>query len=274
MSKRRNYDFDDDENENPEGATHRSIGMIKKLSVNNNCRHEEIVDPSILEICQILKTIDSLKGFNSDPESFKDLANNLLLQFPDKGNYNALKYTNQLIEIPLNLNCDVNPSDLELYYYENFPFVREPMSISSDVIYFIENLNTFTHFKKIILKGCKLKIIPETMSLNQDEYGQNLFVVECLIYSSDGRTIKTVINNKVLSSANILFDKENLWNLVFRIIENDENINLENQRLLLSRFCINLYKCFEKMENIEVGVTVDSNLNVTILNILHNYYTR
>lgn len=269
MSKRRN-------SHNDQYECYNNSAISKKQNfVNPINNFEELEDPTISKICQILMKIDQFKNdFNiANTNHYKEKALYLLEKFPETNNINTLKYTNQLIEIPLNITDE--KENLKLHYYENFPFIREPMSIGSDINYFIENVDSFSHFKKIILKNARLKIIPESMVMyKKNHINDYLFSVNCLIYTSDDKYISTLITSDILISSNILFENANLWKLLFYIIQNDENISLDNQKLLIGNFINNLYQCFELMENIELGVTVNRNHDIHITNILHNYYTR
>lgn len=269
MSKRRN-------SHNDQYVHYNSTGLSKKQYFANTTNSvEELENPTISKICQILMKIDKLKSDLNiySTNQYKEKALILSEKFPETNNINMLKYTNQLIEIPLNINNE--KESLKLNYYENFPFVREPMSIGSDINYFIENVNSFINFKKIILKNARLKIIPESMVMkSKNDINDYLFSVNCLIYSSDNKYISTFITSDILISSNILFENANLWKLIFYIIQNDENISLDKQKLLICEFIDNLYQCFELMENIELGVTVNRNHDIHITNILHNYYTR
>lgn len=266
MSKRRS-DYDESCFD-----SYRSSGSEKKVSVGKNFNvAEECEDPSLTAVCKVLQAVDKLKGVGGENfDRYKTKAKCLLEQFPEDDQIPPLKYTNQMVEIPL--LCD---SELKLYYYENFPFVREPMSISTSVEYFCENISSFTHFKKIILKNARLRIVPDSMGMvfNSNTKRKEI-AASCLILSPNGNKAPSFVTNEVFSAANILLEQPHLWQIAYELIVNDENLSLVDKRLFLSRLWRNLCQCFELMENIELGVTVDRDCQVRISTILHSYYTR
>lgn len=252
--------------------SYRSSRSEKKASLRSVFNTvEESENLSVIAVCKVLATIDSLKGQSHDSiDRYRENACYLLQKFPENDCTPLLKYTNQMVEIPLFVD-----SELQLHYYEKFPFVREPMSISTSVEYFTENMLSFTHFKKIILKNARLRIAPDSLGMMFNS-GKNRkeIVASCIIISPNGRNIQSVITEDVLSSANILFEQPHLWRISYEIIENDENLGQVEKNQLLGQVWWNLCRCFDLMDSIELGVTVDKEHRVRICNILHNYYTR
>lgn len=252
--------------------SYRSSGSEKKVSVRNVFNvAEECEDPSLTTVCKVLRAVDELKGVWVDSvDRYKSRAKCLLEQYSEDSQVPPLKYTNQMVEIPL--SCD---SEMKLHYYENFPFVREPMSISTSVEYFSENMSSFTHFKKIILKNARLRIVPDSMGMvfNPNTKRKEI-AASCLILSPNGNNATSIVTNDVLSAANILLEQPRIWRIAYEVIEKDENLSLVDKRLFLSRLWGNLCRCFELMDEIELGVTVDRDCQVRISTILHSYYTR
>lgn len=197
-----------------------------------------------------------------------------------------LHYQNQLIEIPLT-------GELKLCYNESFPYRREPISISTDVNYFLLNLNSFKIFKKVMIKNCRLSIISNSFEniyrCNQCAfvYSQGeqhthdngvpptpLLKFQCNITSYDhtNQVLKCPVTEETLRFSNILLQKSNIWNAINGILTS-ASLSSEQRNELEQRCFQNLFKCFQILDNVNIAVTVDNQGQVSVSNIFHNYFT-
>lgn len=274
MSKRR---LDHEDEEDYEVSYNRTIGSGKKATINASfTNEEEIENPTIITICKILHAIDTFKGLEDpyylDYTRYKPRSEDLLIRYPENNEINQLKYTNQLIEIPIFID-EGDYSDFQLYHNKNFPFIREPMSIGTTLAGLMENRLKFKHFRRINIKNAKLRLINDSI-LVELVNNKREFMARCMICDEYGREIDALVTSQLLMASNILFERQNLWEMFFDLVENDEDISIFDKRLMINKFCSNLNKCFDLMEDIDLALTVNHDGTIVIENILHSYYTR
>lgn len=265
MSKRRS-DSDDmaDHNE----STRSSRSKIMNVSSSTNTTIDLHIDPSISTIISILQLINECTGKHEESTQLHEQAYKLSLQYPDSFTNNILKYNNQIIEISILDN-------IRLHYNLNFPFLREPNSISIQSNTFSENITNYKCFKKIILKNAKVVPILESVQFSRDlETKKIRFRSDCYIECCNGFQINSYLNDEILESSNILFNMLNVWYISYMLLLNDGGLTSDLKHQLIHKIWRNFMTCFSALENVEIAVNVDSENNVRIANILHCYYTR
>lgn len=274
MSKRRSDQ--DHESLVSDGTLMRPSRSIRACTnqISDSLNSANIFDDqtsSLSQICKFLEAINEYKNVENNKEENIAKAHNLLRLHPDENDVRMLKYVNQTIVIPI-FNDN---NQFKLQYNSKFPFLREPMSISSQSDYFINNIGSFRHFKKIILKNARIQMISQSITkLPIDQFNlKGRFEMNCEIFASDGRSIQCKITEKILESANILLERPNVWNIAYECVNFDDSFNDEQKTYLFGEIWKNVALCFQMMENVEIGVSVDKQCNVHICNILHNYFT-
>jgi hypothetical protein len=266
MSKRRPESHDFSESTDSWRST-RSRLFSDNASFNTPNDNDLHFDPSVSILVDLLKIINNYKKIQNDENELNGKAMSLLHEFPENSNIKMLKYTNQIIEISIF-------NKQHLYHNTNFPFLREPMSISVQSDVFANNIASYRCFKKIILKNIKIEPILSTLELYNDRLGQITFQMKCFIRCNNGGLVlESLIDNKILESANIIFNMPNIWYISYMLISNDSNLNNNDKINLIQEIWKNLSLCFQEMNDIEVAVTVDNENVIKIANILHCYYT-
>lgn len=234
-------------------------------------------DPSTLCIQHIVKMLQNYKTtqLGEIPSEMETRAQmtKLLDEFPESSTVPSLKYANQMIEIPI---FDALCNDVfTLKYNESFPFLREPMSISVQGDSFVENVSSYTCFKKIILKSVKIQPCVETLNIMHDDLGIPHFYMSCFIITENGLRIQSLLNDQLLQSSNILLRMQHVWYIGSEAIKRDVCLTTDDKTILINELWGNFARCFHMMDIIDVAVNVTSSDNiVAITNILHCYFTQ
>lgn len=286
MSKRRaedscseNYDLDTDMSPimNKSGSNSlRSIRLKNQLNPNSSrALQQQVIFSKYDEVVlyELLCFLDDNKDDNMyiPNELRKKLVVEYLQQFPESNYLKPLRYTNQIIEIPIFSNvCSIPP---KLYYNENFPFRREPTSLSVNIEKFISNISNYSNLRKLIVKNAKIKIIPNSFTIYNNDNDQISFCFDCCLYGMDNNcSTHSTIDESILEGSNILLSHKNIWLIIFNIIKT-ESESQERITFLLNLIFTNLSNIFNMMENIDVVVSVNGNHDFKISHILHHYYT-
>lgn len=200
----------------------------------------------------------------------------------------SLHYQNQPVEIPIF-------GDLNLRLNSNFPYRREPISISTDLDHFIENFQSFSHFKKVLLRNVELELLPETFAyhplcticrkflykeadFNDHHHHANSscirpsFKINCKLKSNECE-LECPISESTLLLANIFLQLPHIWLAIYDTIMNNTNLNLEMKRRVFLHCFQNLFKCFIEIQFVDLAVTINDG-KVEICNVFHNYYTQ
>lgn len=286
MSKRR-ASFNEDDC-SAEGSSIRSAKInrtVSSVSTVDQDHHHQNEDLSFSQtiISHILTRIDVLSNIEPIDIPFRT---ELVLDFFDERQFPMLHYQNQLIEIPLT-------GEIQLSYNQNFPYRRDPVSISTDVDYFLENLASFKIFKKVMIKNCHMFAIPNTIKnvykcnqcglisekLGVHDHEENieptsLIKFQCQITSSNNslKILECPITEDTLRFSNILLEKSHLWNAISGLISAAQISPLQKSELEFECFH-NLFSCLQKMDNINIAVNVNSDGQVIVNNIFHDYFT-
>lgn len=284
MSKRR-ASFHEAE-ESSEVSTIRSTKINRTISCESSAIDSDLNNDLTFShnlISQVLTRVGELA--NTPVLDITAKTKTILDAYPER-QFPMLHYQNQVIEIPL-------LGEINLSYNENFPYRREPISISTDVDYFLDNLDSFKIFKKVMIKNCHLIIIPDSFKniyrCNQCSYiydyrehhaheldilPTSLLSFQCQISSNNNseQFLQCPITEETLRFSNILLQKSNIWNGINAIIS-AAPILQEHKRKLNFKCFQNLFKCFQLLQNINIAVNVNSNGEVTVSNIFHDYFT-
>lgn len=272
MSKRRISENYDDLNIVPQGYN------VYSASEMSSFRHMRVKIDSIsdqpvmflsvdeLKLCEIINMVDDFTGlYHKCEETKQSEVRRLIQKYPESTYFKPLKYSNQIIEIPINSNGNNN---IQLLYNDNFPFRRDHnISLRVNMANFMEHISSYRNFKRLIIKNSKIKIVPNYLDISQCDTSLATFSLNCIIYSKDDPNIFfcSKLSENCLDSSNIFLLQKRLW----FIMKNELNINDQISSILMK----DLISIFDNMDQIELIVSVDNQLNVRILNILHSYYT-
>ncbi len=186
-------------------------------------------------------------------------------------NTNVHKYNNHTIEVPF-----LNNGYFQLKYNPNFPFSRDPYSISVQCLDFVQDLGNYTHFKKIILKNAKILLHLETLQFEEQQGPFIGFTIECDIYSlvNPNFRVRSILTDKLLIASNVILEVPEVWVHAYSVASGYGN---DARSAQLCYYWGNLEKCFAMMDQIDVAVVVRrtnmGDLNVVISDILHAYHT-
>ena len=254
--------------------TSSSINQSKYESYLNNLAH--LSDPVYNQLVNTIETIANYKGIIIDSASIDRIAVESIREFPSSTDQiPILKYRNQLIEIPL-FN---NKNDFTINYNSNFPFLREPNSINVGFTNFLQNLNNYKHFNKVILK--EVQIIPDLSTFNM-VYNPNIgdFSLEFESFlksiNNDGNFIRCSMNDGILLNSNIMLHFKNVWLMSFLLVNRDSSLHNFAKKEILTKLWSNVSKCFELMKDIQIAVSLNylnNEYSIELLEILHCYYT-
>lgn len=280
MSKRRTRDHDDEEEETQKFVSGglRSLRKLSKSAIASRAIEPDY-DPtnkyhqlpeSSFEINYFIGILQQLSQESNSSVAIESLKA-MLEAAPDR-NYNVLHYQNQIIEIPL-------LGDIILGVNQNFPFRRDPVNISTDFGYFIDNMNHFKNFKKIMLKDCHIQVLSQTYNVhlgskNVHEPFCPQLIVEVQIFSNSdpSKMLQCTLTEETLRLCNIVLLKPNLWVALVDAI--NHVTNNKNHVLEAKEKCFfNLVRCFQLLEKVDVAVTLDSSMNVQLTNIFHDYFS-
>lgn len=224
--------------------------------------------PSLIDSIQnLLKLIFAFKCENIDNAIIKEQSLILSQQIGiTPTEIKRLKYTNQIIEIPL------YPKPINIKYNSNFPFIREPMSLSVQCDKFITNPEKYQTFNKIILKNSTIVPLMHTLQLSKNINSHLAFTINCYIVSQNNTSIIAELNEAVFDAANIMFESPEMWTFGYRYINFDTELRDADKVLLISEYWRNFKLLFCEMTNLDLVVSVKHD-KVRILNILHHHFT-
>lgn len=258
----------------------RSIRTRTENSSSTNIHHHQVEYENIHSneyiLFEILSILDNQVG-QYDINLRKSEISAFMNQYPETNYIKPLRYSNQVIEIPICSNS--NNSTPEVVFNENFPFRRDFTSVRVNIDTFLNHSSNYRNFTKVIVNGCKIKIVPSSISINYtggpgDLDNPGRFSVGCMIVGTKhDRCFYSTLTESVLESSNILLSQPHVWLFVINKLLNDSRyVNLRGPLTnLIFKHFVNI---FQKIETCDIVCSIDENGKLSIFNILHNYYTR
>lgn len=238
------------------------------LDHNSNQPLYHVENPFLIKSIQdLLNLIFTVKCKTIDELMLREQSVSLSQQLrTPMGEVKRLKYTNQIIEIP------IYPKPIVIKYNSNFPFIREPMSLSVQCDKFLANPYNYQLFNKIILKNATIVPLMHTLQIILNPNTQLSFTLDCYIVSENKSSIESQLNENVFDAANIIFELPELWRFGYCYINSDTELRDADKVLLISEYWRNFKLMFSEMSNLDLLVSVKQD-KVHIHNILHHHYT-